>query len=179
MSYCTLSFCPWRWGGTGEGYPPGIGLGFPAFKMAFPISEERDIAWWIKPFCPPLCRFYWQLVLAIDDFLFWKEKTFKNKFCPVLHWNSAKPWLESLCEGQGQSCKWTYNNGGGQGFPAFVRRAGRRRCLTCISCYPISYCSGRAQKSVDCSWRQPVHRAHCWQRVVQSTGYNDVQDLWM
>lgn len=119
------------------------------------------------------------LVLAIDVSLCWKEKMFKNKFCCVLYWNSAKPSLENLCEGQRESCKWTYNNWGGQGFQAFVPKAGRRRCLTCISCYPISYCSGRAQKSVDCSWRQPVRWAHCWQLVVQRTGYNDVQDLWI
>lgn len=35
-------------------------------------------------------------------------------------------------------------------------RAGRRRCLTCVPCYPGSYCSAQGLKSTDCSWRQQL-----------------------
>lgn len=73
-------------------------------------------------------------------------------------------------------CKSASSSWGGQGFQAFVPSAGGRRCLTWISCYPISYCSGGAQKCADCSWRQPVC---CRRSVVQSMGCNDVRDLWI
>lgn len=163
-----------RWGGVSTWHC----LSFPSFEMGFPIPFWY-VAWCIKFFCPLLCCFYWQLVLAMDVFLSWKEKMFKDKFHSVLYWSSAKPCLENPCEGQRRSGKRTHDNRGGPGFPAFVRRAGRRRGLTCMSCYPISSCGGRAQESVDCRWRQPVRWAHRWQAVVQSTGYNDVRDLWI
>lgn len=35
-------------------------------------------------------------------------------------------------------------------------RAGRCWCLTCVPCYPSSYCTAQALKSTDCSWRQQL-----------------------
>lgn len=47
----------------------------------------------------------------------------------------------------------------GKGSKALFR-AGRCWCLTCVPCYPSSYCSARALKSTDCSWRQQLELEH-------------------
>lgn len=58
-----------------------------------------------------------------------------------------------MCEGQRVASERGSEVGKGSK-PLF--RAGTRRCLTCVPCYPSSHCSAQALKSADCSWRQQL-----------------------
>lgn len=119
-----------------------------------------------------------------NTFLFWWKGMFKVKFSSSSFLFCFKFRNTLICSflwrGTGRVAYGSITTEPGQRLQAFVWSSSKRyRCLTCISCYPISYCSDHAQKFIDCGWRQPVHWAHCWLLALQSTGYDDDLDLWI